>query len=316
MIKYLKLAALILVGSIVVLFLAKNVIAKVAVESGAKLVTGLKLEMESLKINLFDTSLGVNNLRLHNPKGYQDKVMVNLPEFYVDYTLSDILKGNIHLPELRLNLEEILIVKNADGSLNIDSLTALQKSKEGTAQKKPEAPKAAKKEKGKAPQIQLDRFTLHIGQVVYKDYSKKGGEPSVKTFKVNLNEEFRDITNPYSLVSIIVVKVMMSTPLAALTNFDVAGLSSGVTDALASSTELAKNAANQAQSLLVDTGGSAVKALGNAGESLKDATGDPMAAAKSLTGDLGDAASSITDGLKNTTSDLKDKLKMSFGKSE
>jgi len=194
---------------------AKDLIIKVAVEKGVELTTGLPLKIKSLKIGTVSTLVDINGLRLLNPSGFKDRVMLDMPEVYVDYDLPAIIKGTIHLKEVRIDLKEFVVVKNAKEELNLDALKTVQKEK---APKKEEA-----REKGKAPKFKIDLLELKVGKVVYKDYSA-GAVPSVREFNVNIDEKFRDIENPDKLVSLIVVKALSKTAIAKLTNFDLKGL--------------------------------------------------------------------------------------------
>jgi hypothetical protein len=74
---------------------------------------------------------------------------------------------------------------------------------------------------------------LKIGKVVYKDYSR-GTEPFVQEFNVNLNERYSNITDPYKLVSLIVVKALWNTTIASLANFNLDGLKGTISDTLSS----------------------------------------------------------------------------------
>lgn len=307
---------IIVVAIIALLLVAKNLIAKAAVEGGVKAVTGLPLKMDKLDISLTKSYIAIEKLDLQNPKGFPERTMLNMPEIYIDYHLGDIIGGNIHLEEVRIDMAEFVVVKNTDGTLNLDTLKALQ------GDKKEGAPKEEKpKEKGEAPQIQLDVLKLKLGQVVYKDYSKGGNEPAVKTFKMDIQEEYTNITDPNNLVRLIVLKVMMGTPLAALTNFDLGPLQDGLGNVLASGTKITGE--------LFDSGSAAAKDAMNKGtEALKDLadndiadTGKKLASdmsegTKELTKELGDTAKGLTDGLKDTTGALKESLKLPFGKSE
>ena len=282
--------------------IAKNVIAKIAVENGVGLVTGMKLSIKSLNVSLLGTYVGIDGLKLFNPKGYQDKVMADLPEIYVDYDLAKIIQGNIHLPEVRFHLEEFVVVKNENGEVNLNKLTALQK-KPAEEEKAEEKPKA----KGEMPPMQIDKMSLKIGRVVYKDYSK-GGEPSVKEFKINLNEQYSNITNPNTLVRLIVLKVMMNTPLASLTGISVSDLSAGIGDVLGSSKEMAAEAAEKAAAQLKEVSTQA----GKAKDALKDASGG----LKDSAGVLDEKAGELAGSLKDSADALKEKFKLPFGKDE
>ena len=245
---------------LLVLSFVKDVIVKTSVEKGVEFVTGLPLRMRSLNVGIIRTLVEIRNLRLFNPKGYSDKVMLDMPEIYVDYDLPAVFKGKIHLEEMRINMREFTVVKNEKGELNLDSLKVVQ------AQKDSRAPR--EKEKGKIPEIQIDALELKIGKVIYKDYSK-GGAPSIKEFNVNLNERYENITNPYSLVSLIVVKTLMNTTIAGLADFDLKGLQGTISDTLASAQKMATEAVAQAQEVMTQTQQKAQKAIEETQEAIQ-----------------------------------------------
>ena len=221
---------LIALGVIFVLLLAKDFIIKTSVEKGVELVTGLKLRIGSLNVGVFKPVAHIKNLKLLNPSNFPDKTMIDIPEIYVNYDLPAIIKGKIHLPEVRFALKEMIVVKNVKGELNLDSLKTLLPPK-GSA---------------KPPDIKIDLLKLNIGKVIFRDYSR-GVEPLVKEFNVNLNETYANIDNPNTLVNLIIVKALMNTSIAALTNFDLKGLQGTVGNALSGAKEAASAAAATAQ---------------------------------------------------------------------
>lgn len=213
----------------------KDTLIKAAVEGGAQMVTGLKLSIRSLHAGILKTVVSIRDLRLANPAGFSDPEMVVMPEVYVHYDLPALLRGTVHLPEARVALAEFVVIKNAKGELNLNALVPVKAQKKGA--------KASQVASGKAPALKIDKLTLIIGKVVYKDYSR-GGEPSVKEFPINLNETFTNVDDPYQLASLIVVKALMNTPVAALANIDLKGLQGTVGEALASAQKIAATAGN------------------------------------------------------------------------
>ena len=126
--------------------------------------------------------------------------------------MGDAIKGKIHLEDMRLNFDQLTIVKNAQGKMNIDTLKPQkqdQQSKGGT----PETKKGGTGQK--IPDIQIDHLSLKVGKVVYKDYSQ-GGAPAVQEYNVNISEEFKDITDVQGLVGAIVFKTVSRTALSSL----------------------------------------------------------------------------------------------------
>jgi uncharacterized protein involved in outer membrane biogenesis len=234
---------LVVVVLISVVLLAKDFIIKASVEKGVELVTGLKLNIASLHVGLFKPVARIKNLKLLNPAGFPDKSMIDMPEIYVSYDLPAIIGGKVHLPECRLALKEFVVVKNAKGELNLDALRMVQ-TKKAVQQPSQKAP-------GKAPQIKIDLLKLSIGEVIYKDYSK-GGEPVVKKYSINLNESYTNITDPYALANLIVVKALSGTSIAGLTGFDLKGMQKEAADALAGAQKEAKDTLNQVSGTLKD----------------------------------------------------------------
>lgn len=226
----------ILIAVIVAIFaivVVKDMVVKIAVENGVGIVTGLKLKIGGINVGVLKPAVAIRNLKLLNPPAFPDRNMVDMPEIYVKYDLPAILGGTVHLPEARLALKEFIVVKNADGKLNLDSLKNVQAQKESRGQ--------AQKPAGKAPKIRIDTLKLSIGKVIYKDYSR-GGAPSVREFNINLNESYSNVDNPYALANLIVVKALMNTTIGSLANFDVKGLQGSVKDTMASAQKMAASA--------------------------------------------------------------------------
>jgi len=155
----------------IVFAVAKNIIVKTAITAGVKTMTGLKLDIESMNIGVLKTLVGIKGLKLYNPPQFEDALMVDLPEIYVDYDLKSFFDKKVHLEEVRLDMKELVVVKNKEGVLNIESLKAVQGAQQPQQQPGQKAtPPAEKKEK--MPEMKLDLLKLKIGRVLYKDYSK------------------------------------------------------------------------------------------------------------------------------------------------
>jgi uncharacterized protein involved in outer membrane biogenesis len=211
-----KLITLLLIVVVAVLgiSLAKNGIAQSAVQGVFKKVTGLDLKIASLNLGLRAGRLDARGIRLNNPPGFTDPVMVDMPVLLVDLEPASLFKSEKHLEEVQLDLKELLVVKNKDGKLNLDYLKP-------AGSKKATADKPAKK--SEPIMMRIDSLKLKIGKVIYKDYSK-GGSPSVQEFDLNLNETYSNITNVNAIMPLIISKAIMNTTLGKLINFDVSGL--------------------------------------------------------------------------------------------
>ena len=148
-----------------VLIVGKNVFVKIAVEKGVQVATGLPLKIEKFDIGILSTHIGIKNLSLFNPSGFPQEIMVHAPEIFVDYNLGAIIQGRIHLEEIRLDIDQFVIVKNKEGQINLDTL----KLKEGIGaqSKTEEKPQEKKKKKDRATHFATLRLQLN------RQYPKK-----------------------------------------------------------------------------------------------------------------------------------------------
>jgi hypothetical protein len=277
---------------LVVLVLARNVVIKAAMETGARVVAGMPLSIQKFDLDIVHTAVDIEGLVLKNPTGFHDTTLVNIPKILVAYKRDAIFTGKVHLKDIEFDLEQFTVVKNEKGELNLDRLKALQGTQKAPAQTPKQAPKAP----AKPIPVQIDRMRLKIGKVVYTDYSS--GQPVNKEFNINIDQTYENITDLYSVVRLIVLKAMMSSGISNLVNFDINGLQGTVTDTLNASAKLATE--NAAKSL----------------DALKAAAANPSQAGgalKSTAGAVENTTKELASGVKSAASSLK-KLNP-FGKS-
>jgi hypothetical protein len=102
----------VLVGLLVVLFLARNFIARLSVEYGAKKITGFPLTIGSIDLGLFSSKVDVHDLKLMNPSEFSERTFVDMPQLYIDYRLGSMMSGAPHVNEMRINIKQLIVVKN------------------------------------------------------------------------------------------------------------------------------------------------------------------------------------------------------------
>ena len=193
---------------VAILVLARNQIIKAGASATIKAITGVDLKIKTLDIGLFKPVVHIKDLKLLNPENYPENLMMSLPELFVKYDLASIMRGTIHLPEVRLDLGEFIVVKNAQGEINVNALQSLQPKSAG----KTAAPAA---KQGPAPKIKIDVLDLHIGKVVYKEY-RGSGAPRETVYNIDLKERYENITDPNVLVAVIVSKALRNTAISGL----------------------------------------------------------------------------------------------------
>ena len=292
-IQLIVVAAAVLIG----VFAVKNTVIKAAVTGGVKAVTGLGLDIDHLDVAFLKGAVDVGGLRIRNPRGFPDPVMLSMPELFVDVNPSGFFKGETHVEALRVNIEEFLVVRNAEGALNLDSLKVVQASK-APAQQRQQQP---------AGKLRVDSLELHVDRVVFKDYSK-GGEPQVREFPVNIHERHENITNPQALGALIVSKALTKTTIASLTNLDLQALESTFSGAVGQATELVGAAAERAQ-LLQQQATDQLKGSAAGLQSAVRGAGDTgRKAAEGVTSAGKDAVSTAKDAVQGAGQSLKNVL--------
>lgn len=226
----------------------RNIIVKTVLIKGIKAIAGVDIEVGKVNIGLTNTLIGINNLKIFNPAGSVDKIMADFPEIYVDYDLGAFFKKQVHLENLKLDLKELVIVQDAKRQVNVNSLKAL-------------LPKQSSKP---APEIKIDELSLRIGKVIYKDYSSR--EPSVREFNLNIDEHYKNITDPKSLVSTILARALMNI---GIPNINIADLKKSAAQNVESAKSLVAGQLEGIKSTGQDTTGAAKEAVKETADSLK-----------------------------------------------
>ena len=187
--KILKVTGILILVLLAVVILGRNIMIPMIAKSVLKNMTGLTLEMEKFDVGLFSTKIDIQGLKILNPDGYEDRLMLDAPKIYVDYDLTDLLGGDIHINDLKFFLNEFVVVKRADGSSNLDGIMKLISKDSGKpAGKKPAAPE---KEKAKTPDIRLDMVEIRIGKFVSKSYAKSG-KADVKEIRIDIDKRYEN----------------------------------------------------------------------------------------------------------------------------
>ena len=179
----------------------RNFIARKAVEVGVKEVTGFPLQIGAVQVGLWSGQLDVHDLKLMNPPEFADSRFVDLPLFHVQYDLGSLLRLAPHVKEVVININEVVIVKNAAGQSNANTI----QDKLAPAGSSPTQPAANSAESPKKISYQVDRMQVHIGTVLMKDYSK--GQPTERKITLNRDVTFENISESTS-VSAMVMKVV------------------------------------------------------------------------------------------------------------
>ena len=123
----------------------------------------------------------------------------------------------------------------------------------------------------------IGTFYLKAGDVYYRDYSQKSEQPTVKRFEINLDEKYQDISDPYTLIRLIIYRVLMNTTVSKVVDVPM----SGVKDAYKTGEKVVGGAvekAGEAAEIVVedtkDVFGKAVSGIGGLFSSQEETKGE------------------------------------------
>lgn len=195
--------------------LFKNILIKSIVTAGATQVTGADVKIKDLSFDILDSSIHINGFQMYNPVGFPKEILIDIPKIQVEYDLSALLKKQLHLPWVEIDLKEIAVIKNRQGRLNVNSLKFAQKKEE------PQAP--AKQETQKTIPMHIDLLKLNIGRVIHKDFSV-GEKPSVEVYNINIKKTYKNITGVTQLVTLVLAESFKLTTIKGAEVYGVATL--------------------------------------------------------------------------------------------
>ena len=205
---------IIILAALIGLGIVKDQIIKAAVQAGASRVLGTKVSVGGFSFGILRQSVRVKAFKIENPKGFPQGSMVDVTEVGVDYDLPALLGGKLHFPLVILNLNEMVVVKNKEGVLNVDALKVAVKKEQRAAK--------TEKKSSKSPNFKIDELRLNVNKVIFKDYTQ-GPEPLVQVYDVNLKDKtYKDINSAQQLAALIMVESMKPTAIKGAKIYGVA----------------------------------------------------------------------------------------------
>lgn len=186
-----KKLGLILLAILVVLFFlvitARNMIVKSIMEKGVNESVGQKITVGDVDVGITGTEIKFDKLEIYNPSGYTDKLLADVRELYIDYALMDIIKGFIHLPELKIGIKEMNVEKDKNGVLNLEHFKG---KKEGA---KPEV------ENKEGKKFLINKMDLEIDTIRYRDNTKT--PPELKELQIDFRKTFNNIDSAEVIIN-------------------------------------------------------------------------------------------------------------------
>ncbi|MFC1807936.1 hypothetical protein ACFL0T_06175 [Candidatus Omnitrophota bacterium] len=194
----------------------KTIIPRSFIERTIKGTMDLRFSIGDCIVSVLNADVRVKDLVVLNPKSFQDKIMFDIREIYADFDVPSLFKRRAIFKDLRINIDDIFIIKSRDGTLNLESLTVVKASKQGE--------EASDISGGAKPEMRVENFEFKVKRVVYKDYSQ-AILPMIIEKEVNINERFENINDPALIIRIVLVEAIKKAALEQILPISIQAMS-------------------------------------------------------------------------------------------
>lgn len=172
-------------------WIVKDVLASFALTTAAGAVLGAPVSAGRVRWNPLAQTLRLEELRVRQPRGFGRGFLAEVSSARVRYDGFSFLTGRPHLPEVAVDVKQVVIVRSSDKRLNVDALKIASAGRRETA-----AP-------GPKPAVKIDELRLSMNRVVYKDTSR-AGKPRVDVHDLALRDAvYRDLPGPSQVAGVI-----------------------------------------------------------------------------------------------------------------
>ena len=155
-------------------------------------MTGFGVKIAGVETSLKNRSVTLTGLRLMNPAQYNEREACDVFRAYAEAPFKTWLGSDQHFTKLHIVVHRIVLVRNADHTTNMDSLTGelgLPLTESTTQTWFPLAAIGSQADpKQEGLDLTIDELKVHIGQVVFVDYTL-GKDNKPMRFTYNVDEE-------------------------------------------------------------------------------------------------------------------------------
>lgn len=222
--KWIKIGAALIIVAVVAFALARDALVQRTVQRALSEAVDAEVELGEVRTHLFRNTVVLRDIRVLNPEGFPEGAALDINEVMIRYNLPSLLTRNVRLPEVLLDVKEVVMITNEQGTINLQQV-APQPSPDAPRPQvaSPPAPPAGTDEPAviepdRAPVAQpepqrdpkpareliIEKLTLRLGEIHMHDYSR-GGDPHERTYRLNFERSFEDVTDTDSVVQALMV---------------------------------------------------------------------------------------------------------------
>ena len=128
--KLFKWLVFLIIVLVVIAVLSLNTVLKAVTEKRIHDATGMDADIGKLSFGLLTPTVTLKDFKLYNSPDFGGTPFLKIPELHAEYDREALRKHELHLTLLRLNLEEIDVVKNQAGRTNVFPILAMVRAKQ------------------------------------------------------------------------------------------------------------------------------------------------------------------------------------------
>lgn len=226
-----KKILLIILITFILLCLFRDVLIKKGLVFVGEKIAGTTITLDHFSMSLMKQSIRLQGLKIYQPQGFTQQVMVNVPLVSVQWRMMEMLKGKgLHFSLVELDIQELTVIKNSAGEMNFNALKVVKEQQSKN-------PLSFLKEDS-AVDMKFDLVRLNIGKVVSMDIDQQQKILNIKEMNIYLkNKEFKRVDSLPSLCALVMVEAV-GTSFLKNTVINIKGISSqaatGVLDTIGS----------------------------------------------------------------------------------
>lgn len=194
-----KVILIIVLTGLLILALFRHSLCRFLIyRASAKATGGLRLTIKDLNLDLLHSSLTMRDVTLFNPAGFEDKILAQVKQIFIQYDLLGSLGKGWHIRQAKVDISEINSIKNESGISNVASLRN-QKNlvKPPTQQPVLTSPTQNKPKQttSRRPKFLIDHLEVSLEKATVINYAAKIGEPAVIVFMMKGPYHFHNVSD-------------------------------------------------------------------------------------------------------------------------
>ena len=216
--KLLKIILVLLVLLLVGAFFARDFLIKKIVTTVVAKQTGFDLEIGYLRTDIFNSEIEINDLQLANSPDFIKTNALVVNRIFIKYELASFWSKQVRFPQIQLDLDEVVLVRNADGTVNLEKFAGAWKKaggggKKGEAPAKVEPKDSDKSKKEEGGGFWIGRLTTRFGQAKFIQTGALGLSTDLK---VDETRVYKDVTGVGEIITDIVTEIMAKQAMSGL----------------------------------------------------------------------------------------------------